>query len=437
MRRLLLLACAIAAAAAAPAEGAVRSEVESPKVGVQDQVIWTVTVEGTSLPDRIPLPPMTNLRLVGGPSISTQMSYVNGQSSQLRSFTYALQPKAVGRAEIGVLRLILPTGEEIAPAVPIDVVPGSVASAAPPRRSRDPFGGDPFGDFFGRGRQRREAKLFVEAKASRTSLFVGEPLLLTYYLYTQASISDLQFADAPQFSGFWAEDVTQARPSGGEPTTVEGVPYRRFPVFSKLLFPTKAGRLTIPASSFRIGVAAQSFFDSGGVVMRATEPVTVEVKPIPEEPGFSGAVGRFKTRASLDRTDLAFGDAATLRFRVEGSGNLKWVDRPPELLVGGAKVYPPQVKSDLKTATTGISGSRTWEFVVVPETAGNLEIPALSFAYFDPAAGQVVRTTTDPIPACPHTRAISAAVRVLPVPGGPTITSARRAEVSTKNAAAA
>ena len=50
---------------------------------------------------------------------------------------------------------------------------------------------------------------------------------------------------------------------------------------------------------------------------------------------------------------------------------------------------------------------------------------------------EAVSATTGPIPACCQARAISIAVRVLPVPAGPTITSARRGEVSTYQAAAA
>src|SRR5206468_2247413 len=117
------------------------------------------------------------------------------------------------------------------------------------------------------------------------------------YLYTQTSITGIQFATAPQYTGFWAEDLSAPRQNEGEPATVDGVPYRRFPVMMKLLFPTKAGRLVIPPSSFSIGMAQQSFFDQGGVVQRSTEPVTVNVKPIPDAPGFSGAVGRFKANA--------------------------------------------------------------------------------------------------------------------------------------------
>ncbi|HEY2953695.1 MAG TPA: BatD family protein [Candidatus Eisenbacteria bacterium] len=392
------LAILIASAGAprpAAADGVVRSEVDARRIGIDDQLQLTITVEASDLPDQVAPPPLTNLRVVGGPGVSTQMSWVNGRASQLRSWTYVLQPTAVGNAEVGIVAVQLRTGETSAPAIPIEVVAGSVKPAEPQRGS-SPFDEDPFGSFFGR-RRGPEPKLFVEAQPSRTSLYVGEPLLLTYYLYTQASVSGLQLAQAPQYAGFWAEDLTPPGRSNGEPATVEGVSYRRFPVMRKLLFPTKAGRLTIPPATLSIGVASQSPFDNGAAVQRSTKPVTVEVKPVPEEPGSSGAVGRFKATASLDRPSLAFGEAATLRFKVEGSGNLKWVDRGPELTVPGARVYPPQVKSDLQAEPTGITGSRTWEYVVVPQTAGTLEIPRLEFEYFDPAAGRVARSATAPL----------------------------------------
>jgi hypothetical protein len=44
-----------------------------------------------------------------------------------------------------------------------------------------------------------------------------------------------------------------------------------------------------------------------------------------------------------------------------------------------------------------MSGSRTWEFVVVPETSGTLEVPAVAFPYFDPKAEAVVTTDTRPL----------------------------------------
>ncbi len=374
-----------------------RSEVDARKVGVQDQVQLTITVEGSDAPDEIPLPRLTNLDVVGGPFQSSQVSIVNGRMSQSRSYTYALQPRAVGRAEVGPAA----AGDQTAPAIAIEVVAGSIRERAP--QPRDPFGGSPFGDPFeemlGRRRERGPApKLLVQATPSRTRLRVGEPLVLTYALLTQTSVADLQFKEAPQFSGFWTEDLERppASPSG-EAVTFDGETYRRFPVLRKLLFPTKAGTLSIPAATFRIGLARQGFFDAGGAVERSTKSFAVTVDPLPDAPGFTGAVGRFRASASLDRDTVPLGEAATLRFRVEGTGNLKWIDRGPDVALKGARVFPPQAKSDLRTTAEGIAGSRTWEFVVVPETSGTVEVPALAFSYYDPSAGRIATAETAPL----------------------------------------
>jgi hypothetical protein len=384
--------------ALASAAFTVRSEVDARKIGVQDQIQLTITVEGSGAPDEIALPALTNLDAVGGPFQSTQVSIVNGRMSQSRSFTYVLQPRAVGKAEVGQVR----AGDQVAPAIPIEVVAGSVRP--PESRRQDPFAspfgtGDPFEELFGRRRGRAVTpKLLVHASPSKTRLRVGEPLVLTYWLDTQTSVADLQFKEAPRFAGFWVEDLERPQASAsGEAVTVEGEAYRRFPILRKLLFPTRAGTLTLPAATFRIGLARQGFFDAGGVVERATKPVTVTVDPLPEAPGFSGAVGRFRTSASLDRDTVPLGEAAMLRFRVEGTGNLKWIDRAPEVVTKGAKVYPPQVKSDLRTTADGITGSRTWEFVVVPETSGAVEVPSLPFSWFDPSAGRIVTAGTAPL----------------------------------------
>jgi hypothetical protein len=395
----LLAALALGGRARA-ADGTVHSEVDARKVGVEDQVQLTITVEAAGgLPDEVALPSLTNLKLVGGPSVSTQFSFVNGRTSQARTWTYLVQPLGAGRAEVGAVKARFGSAEETAPAIPIEVVSGSVKPRPAARRPVDPFGADPFNDFFGGRREPpAEPRLLVEASPGRHRLHVGEPLLLTYYLYTQTNVSDLQFSEAPQYAGFWVEDVERPERPSGEAATIEGVAYRRFPILLKLLFPTRAGKLTIPAATLKITIPRQSFFDSGAVVQRATRPVTVDVLPIPDEPGFSGAVGRFRATSALDRPSVALGEAATLRFKVEGTGNLKWIDRGPEVTVPGARVFPPQTKSDLKAGPSGISGSRTWEFVVVPQTAGTLEVPSLAFSFFDPTAGRVVKSETPALP---------------------------------------
>ncbi len=397
----------LALAATASAQVAVRAEVSATRIGIEDRLELDVVIEGRSI-DLEGEPEVTgldNLRLVSRPSMSTQVSFINGAVTQSRRYTYLLQPLQLGAAQIGPVRVPLAGGARETAPIAVEVVSGSVA---PQRRGMDPFadlfGPDPFEQVMGRRRQPAlpPSAIAVEAVVSRSSLYVGEPLLLTYYLLTQTRIAGVDFDEAPTYQGFWAEELPRGEgPLQGEQVSRNGQPFTRYAVFKRLLFPTKAGKLTIPPARFRIGLPRQIGFladpQAAQLVQRSANAVEITALPLPEEAGFAGAVGSFRAVAALDRPALALGEAATLRFKVSGSGNLKWVESAPALAVAGAKVYPPQVKSELKATETGVSGSRTWEYVIVPGTAGTIEIPALEFAYFDPQERRIERARTAPL----------------------------------------
>ena len=403
---LVVLAVVLAAGAAA-ADVKVHAEVNARRVGLDDQVQYSIVIEGNagSLVEDPQLPALDNLRLLGGPSTSTQVSIVNGSISQSRSYVFLLQPVQVGQASIGAAHVRFSDGERTTAPISLEVVPGSVAPAQP--RQVDPFadafGPDPFEQMMGRYRAQPIGKVFVETEASRRSLYIGEPLLLTYYLYTQSRISGVDFEEAPKYPGFWAEELPR-KDDALRPTLVtrEGETYQRVAVFKRLLYPTRPGTLPIAPARLRLGIPRQIgfFADPSGmaqVVSRTTNALEITAQEVPGDPQFSGAVGSFRVSSTLDHSSLTLGDAATLHLRVEGRGNLKWIDAGPALAVAGAKVCPPQVKSDLTTSEAGVSGSRIWEYVIVPETAGRLALPAMQFAYFDPAAGRVVHAETAPL----------------------------------------
>jgi hypothetical protein len=321
--------------------------------------------------------------------------------SQKKVYTWILKPQATGAAEIGTVTVKHAGGTASAPAVALEVVAGSVHGRSSGRAvaPSSPFGADPFEDMFGPRRGRSvEGKLFIEAVPARTEVHVGEGVLVTYFIYARGvEPTDVQSVGTPQYPGFWAENLeSQERPQEEE-VRVDGEAYRRFPIYRKLLFPTKAGSLTIPALTLRIALARQSLFDAGMVVERSTRAIKMKVAQLPDAPGFSGAVGRFKAQATADPVTVRLGEAATVRFKVEGLGNLKWIDKGPELKVEAAKVFPPQVKSDFTVRADGIAGSRTWEYVVVPETTGSLTVPPLSFSYFDPSLGRMTSAETVPL----------------------------------------
>ena len=288
--------------AAAESEVSFRAEVDATRIGLDDQVQLTIAIEGRSidLKGEISIPQLENLRIVAGPSLSTQISLVNGSMSQARSYILVLQPTSVGAARIGSSRATIGGRERATEPIALEIVQGSVVQRQAPQ---DPFsafrGQDPFGAQFGARRAPpRETRVFVEASTDRTTVFVGESLLLTYDLYTQTAVNGIELDQAPNLQGFWVEELERERTPRGEQAQREGESFQRVHVLRRLLFPTRAGALEIPAAGFKLTVPQGGFFGpmSGGeaVVARTTRPITVTVKALPADPRFSGAVGQLK-----------------------------------------------------------------------------------------------------------------------------------------------
>lgn len=392
--------------------GSVRTEVDARKIGTDDVVTLSIVLEGEAASLDAALPVLRNLRIVGGPSTSTQISFVNGSMSRQKVLSYVLRAEKTGAAEVGAVSV-----QGYPPTAPItlEIVSGAIRPAQEPQ---DPFGGrDPFEEIFGRPRRpqpQSQGKLFVEAALSRPAARVGEPILVTYFVYTQISLSGVEFAEAPKYPGFWAEEIERTRgDSSGENIVVQGEPFLRYPVLERLLFPTRAGLLEIPEARLRL-VPAGGAFGIAAPIERSTKVLKVKVDSLPSGTPEGSAVGTYEIESSVDRPAIALGDAVTFRFKVKGRGNLKWVDAAPSLEIPGARVFPPRVTSDLKTTRQGIEGSKTWEFVIVPEKEGTCEIPSISFSSFDPVTQSLRTDRTQPIPvtvSAPSATAPAAAPR--------------------------
>lgn len=396
MRLILASLVLLTAQGALAQSGSVRTEVDARKIGVDDVATLSIVLDGDAASLDAALPALKNLRIVGGPSTSTQISFVNGSMSRQKVLSYVLRAEKAGNAEVGAVSV---QGYPPTAPIGIEVVSGAIRPAQPPQ---DPFGGrDPFEEIFGRPRRsqpQNQGKLFVEAVLSRPAARVGEPILVTYFVYTQISLSGVEFAEAPKYPGFWAEEIDRTRgDSSGENTLVQGEPFLRYPVLERLLFPTRTGLLEIPEARLRL-VPAGGAFGVAAPIERSTKVLRVSVNPLPNGTPEGSAVGTYEVESSVDRSTVALGDAITFRFKVKGRGNLKWVDAGPSLEIPGARVFPPRVTSDLKTTRQGIEGSKTWEFVIVPEKEGTYEIPSVPFSSFDPATQSLRTDRTNAIP---------------------------------------
>ena len=131
-----------------------------------------------------------------------------------------------------------------------------------------------------------------------------------------------------------------------------------------------------------------AFFNGGGYVevkKKITTPkAVINVQPLPAKPaGFSGAVGEFKLASSINATDVKTNDAVTIKLTLSGTGNMKLIGTPEVKFPQDFEIYDPKVTDDYKLTNSGLTGTKTFEYLAIPRHAGNFTIPAVEFTYFD------------------------------------------------------
>ena len=114
------------------------------------------------------------------------------------------------------------------------------------------------------------------------------------------------------------------------------------------------------------------------------------MKPLPGNApeSFSGAVGKFTMKASINTSHVKTNDGITLKITISGSGNLKLVDTLFVKLPSDFERYDPKITNNFKNDGAGASGSKTFEYLIIPRHAGNFTIPPIEFTYFDLASKQ-------------------------------------------------
>ncbi len=180
------------------------------------------------------------------------------------------------------------------------------------------------------------------------------------------------------------------------------------------LFPQQSGKLTIDPlavdliaqiqvqrkrSNSPFDIFEDAFFNSAQNVKKTinSNAVTINVKPLPttgKPEGFSGAVGNFTFRSDIDRTEIKANDAINLKFTISGRGNIKLIDKlkidfPPDF-----ETYDPKVLDNISKSDNGISGTKTFEYLIIPRNQGNFTIKPITFSYFDLNKGKYVTLTS-------------------------------------------
>lgn len=396
MRKIIFLLFTILAAWQVKAADKVRFVAEAADVVVSgDQVRLVFTVNSQDIKD-FRAPSIKGFDVLMGPSRSQQSSIqiINGKrtSNSSTAFTYILLAGNPGTYTIPAASVEVNGEKVFSNAISIKVLPQDQTSG----NSGNNGGGSASSSRSQAAGSRISANdLFITATASKTTVHEQEAILLTYKVYTVVNLRQL-YGKMPDLKGFHTQEVELPQQKTFTLEHYKGRNYNTTVWSQYVLFPQQTGKLEIPSITFD-GVVAQqtisddpfdAFFNGGGYVevkKKITTPkVVINVQPLPAKPaGFSGAVGEFKLASSINATDVKTNDAVTIKLTLSGTGNMKLIGTPEVKFPQDFKIYDPKVTDDYKLTNSGLTGTKTFEYLAIPRHAGNFTIPAIEFTYFD------------------------------------------------------
>lgn len=399
-------------------------------------------------------PSLNDFEVLQGPSQMQGQSIMNGRRSEYIAVIYVIQPKKVGNFTIPGASARSNGNVVRSNPVTIEVVKANRGGYQQSPQQGMPQGGYPPSRSQRQQQQQDEmegvirngedvdAKLrkniFVKVDVDKTTLYEGEQLTATYKLYTRLPTNS-SVTKVPAFKGFSAKDIELPNPPQATEETVNGMRFKVFTIRKTLLFPLQSGTLELDPVEVDNHVKLvklvknnnnrkardpfadlfndpgfkdpfddpffDDFFNRPEVTYEdvpykvQTAPVRVTVKPLPVDNrplSFTGAVGKFNMTATIDKQTLSTDDALTLKVVVSGQGNVNLLNGPKVDVPAGFEKYDPKVTDNIEKNSNPLSGSRQFEYALMPLEAGDQTIPAVEFSYFDVASNSYKSIRSEP-----------------------------------------
>lgn len=328
--------------------------------------------------DNFSPPDFENFQIIGGPNQSIKTSYVNGERSFSKTYSYFLQPLKKG--SIRIKQASVEIDGELYKSLPIEVL--ITDSVSQPSESVTQYYNDD--------------DIELRALISKGSPYLNEPITVIYKLFYKApiNISDARETETPNYKDFWSQ-IIKIPQLKVQREIYKGQNYNTVEWRKVVLYPQKSGQLEISPLSLNLVLDVptdkRDFF--GNIIYDQTTLVistgmrTINVKDLPlnnKPSNFTGAVGQFEFDVILNKSSLRATESFQAELKVKGEGNLKLFDLPDLQVPSSMELFEPQREESINTNLSGMSGSVTKLFTVIPRFQGSFPIEEVEFSYFDP-----------------------------------------------------
>jgi len=391
-----------------------RADVNNSKVSLNESFQIDFTLEGAT--GNISPPDFKNFTLASGPSSSSNIQMMNGSVSQSITYSYILTPQKKGKFTIdGAVAVV--NGRKIkSNSVTIEVVDAQQNNNKQ-QRSNQNQNVNPNNSPNTASTANIGDNLFVRISVNKSNPYQGEQIIATAKIYYRVTIADLQISKTPKLTGFWLQDVKLPQSPQVTKETVNGKQYNVATIYKVLLFPQNQGELVIDPLDLETVVRLQvkqnskspfdNFFNDpffGGnpfgyqdVKQKIkSNSVKINVKPYPSNPpaDFDNLTGVYTMDVTTDKTKTKTNEPITLRISVKGKGNLKLVSPFTLNLPSDIETYEPKVDEKISNTGDVLTGSKTFEYLLIPRREGTYKIPPVTLCFFDPEKSKFITLTS-------------------------------------------
>ncbi|HEU5261427.1 MAG TPA: BatD family protein [Gemmatimonadales bacterium] len=179
-------------------------------------------------------------------------------------------------------------------------------------------------------------------------------------------------------------------------------------VAHQIVFPLAPGRVVIPPAMLEYAMLVRlSFFGREERYSLKSDSVAVTVLPLPE-PGRSGDDERVVAQGlslalGVAPAESRVGEPLDVTATISGVGNVALWPEPAIRWPPGFRAYPGETGMRLEPRHGRMAGSKTFHYLVVPDSAGAFVLPEIRYPYYDLATGTHVaaRAAAQPLAVAP------------------------------------
>ncbi len=380
-------------------------EIQLGRTDVAANEAFKISVVATNgkITDISDFPNIRGLRKVGV-SQSQNVSIVNGRMTSAISVVQNYAPTREGSFKFKPFTMVV-NGNVVKGA-------GGTVNVGPARVRQDPFA-----EFFGGGRGKREPLEFMDVKdgafialsTDKNEVFVGEGFTATlafYMPFEDRGKIDFDYSLGDQLTELlktlkpadsWEENFGINK-IAEERVQLNGKWFLKYKIYQATYYPLNSEKIEFPSVGLKM--KKYKFSKSQGIFGRErkedfktfyTAPKSVNVKQLPPHPLRDVVnVGEYKLAEEIEEKDkFETGKGFDYRFSIQGRGNISSIKNPNLPKDAGLLFYPPNTEQNISRNSGTVYGTKQFDYNIEPSEPGSYNLgDFFQWIYFNPKTEQ-------------------------------------------------